>query len=297
VPKGESHGSSSDSGAGDLAGPAHPAGPGGAPGSADPGASHIGSSQPVDAHPPAPVGLDRPAHDSPPNAPAEEGKPTPEKKLNTAIKENTPDVTAVPYRQLYTVENEKERKPIDHGPAAPYTAVGLDPEARYTERDLIADPNAPRGYRVVLLVGCSTDEKAINVISSYKRHDNLGENSLPWSELTFQQWREKAGARVAELKWVARQHVVNEETQKAMAAAHERVGIAKDARGVFYPGAAANSPMAISWDQLTKTVNAKGVFYMLADHHRELRDLKVVKIHTWLEFRGQWASMVLELGH
>jgi hypothetical protein len=59
--------------------------------------------------------------------------------------------------------------PINHGPAAPYTAVGLDPKASYTERDLIANPNERLGYRVVLVVGCSTDEKAINVISSYKK--------------------------------------------------------------------------------------------------------------------------------
>jgi hypothetical protein len=44
--------------------------------------------------------------------PAEDRKPTPEQKLNTAIKENTPDVTAVPYRQLYTIENEREKCPL-----------------------------------------------------------------------------------------------------------------------------------------------------------------------------------------
>lgn len=298
IPKRESHGSSSEPGAADPASPAHLAGPGGAPGTPGSGASHIGSSQPIEAHPPAPVGLDKTAHDDPPKAPAKEEKPSPEQRVNYAHTMDTPDTTSRPFRDLYIVDYEKDVAPIAHGPGDPYRAVGLDPNEKYRERALYSNPEAHRLDRAVHVIACSSKEKAINVVSSYKLKDILPEEDrLEWSELTVQGWREEVGDRVHELKWIVRQHVVNEKTQKEMAASHKRVKIAELDHGVFNPGAAADSPMDSSWTELTKTPNAKGVFHMLADHHREFRNLKVIKIHTWLEFKGQWGSMILELGH
>jgi hypothetical protein len=64
-----------------------------------------------------------------------------------------------------------------------------------------------------------------------------------------------------------------------MAAAHERVGIAKDARCIL-PGAAANSLWQFLGPANEDRKRQRGFLHACGPPSR-VQDLKVVKIHTW----------------
>ena len=182
-----------------------------------------------------------------------------------------------------------------------FTKIGLDPAQQYKQLAMYRrSVNPPETRHIKIVNQCSyrPAAKTIIVDSSFRRNDDpkADADRLTWSELTFQRWTELAGDSTKDLKYVIRQHIGNQETQTTMKTAHNNLKIALDTKGEFYPSAP-NSNMDNAFRALAGTDNAKGVFYMLADHHNAFNDLQVVKIHTWpIATRESWPAMVLELG-
>ena len=144
------------------------------------------------------------------------------------------------------------------------------------------------------------ETKTIIVGASWRSADTQDAQRLSWSELTFQRWNEIAGDATKDLKYVIRQYVTNQGTKATMKLAHEKLNFDLNKEGIFYPSDR-GSDMDKAFQALAGTDNAKGVFYMLGDHHEAFGDLKVVRIHTWpTQTIGKDAhnpSMILEMGH
>ncbi len=213
-------------------------------------------------------------------------------RLEEAITNNERDKIYRPWDEKYKEEFNMYSKPIAE---SLFTDLGLNSYALWRT---VALQSKSTTAHLDTVWGCSfsTAQKAILASWSIRQADeNQGEDRLPWSELTFQRWKGMAGAGVADLKWVLRQGVVNPDTVSIMTEAHARLLYSESGHAVFNPSKE-NPTMKEAFSALAGTDNGKGVFYMLADHHRELRNLRVVKIHTWPAANGRPPSMALELG-
>lgn len=210
-----------------------------------------------------------------------------------AIRYNPEDLSKPSWKTKYQEDPAKTVDVTEAGPAGLFKAIGLSPKAEYTRLTEFTDKN----NKPVHQCSYNKDQKSIIADSNFRKKDNNPpEEQLLWSELTFQRWKEIAGDDVAQLKFVIRQHIVNKGSVNTLEEAYNKLGIPPNKKAEFYPSSD-NPAMDNAFRTLAGTDNAKGVFYMMADHHRELQNLKVVKIHTWFQSWESWPAIVLELGH
>lgn len=139
----------------------------------------------------------------------------------------------------------------------------------------------------------SKEDKVIIAKNSWAKFDG-SKDRLTWNQLVFKNWKDVAGSDVGKLKWIVRDTINNWDTLSVINKALSKAGkdpdkpFSHEQVGVF-------EPSDESFKALAGTDNGKGPFYMLANYHKELGDLKVVRIHTWGDDGVYF--IVLELGH
>lgn len=135
----------------------------------------------------------------------------------------------------------------------------------------------------------SKEYRAIIAKQSWRDSDDKSDTDrLKWYQLAFKNWKDEAGPDVGKLKWVVRDTITNYDTTTVIDKALDKAKIKPGDAGTF-------KPSDDSFKALAGTDNARGVFYILGRYHKELGDLKVIKIHAWDDVGIR--CMALELGH
>jgi hypothetical protein len=106
--------------------------------------------------------------------------------------------------------------------------------------------------------------------------------ALTWSDLSFQRMSDKVGAgNVENLKWVIRSNIDNTETVATLDLAYKNLNIKGDKAIFRATGGPAAETQA--FNAISRTVNVKGVNWVLADHHQAFGDKtiqKIISFHT-----------------
>nr|KMM71519.1 hypothetical protein CPAG_07826 [Coccidioides posadasii RMSCC 3488] len=136
------------------------------------------------------------------------------------------------------------------------------------------------------------EARTIQVKESFAKKDVLPDDvRLKWSEITFQNWKSVAGNNVKDLKYILRDTIINQGTSDTITQARLNLKIPEDDPAAFHPSTP-GSAMDNAFNSLAGTPNVRSVWHMLADHHREFGDLKIVKIHTY----AYDSFLLIELG-
>lgn len=109
---------------------------------------------------------------------------------------------------------------------------------------------------------------------------------VPSAELQWQYMKSLKGDEIRDLQWAGDIYITNPDTQKVISDANKGK-LGSPSKWTKY------TPEDAAWKDLADSDNAKGYFYMLGDHHEELRDLKVKEMYAWT---GARAYLILKLG-
>lgn len=131
--------------------------------------------------------------------------------------------------------------------------------------------------------GYSKEGKTIAVTNLGKKNDgNPKDKQIRASELMWQKWKEVAGDKAKELKYVVQEPVVNEGTKKTIERIYndmEKTGPARH-QPIEFTDSKTDPVMNKAFTELAGTTNVKGTFHMVAQHHRELGEARIGKITT-----------------
>lgn len=132
----------------------------------------------------------------------------------------------------------------------------------------------------------SAENNAMFAFRRFSQNDETEQGKrVPSAELQWQKMKEIKGDKIGDLEWVGDIYITNRETQ-------DRIKTANNKKGKKNTWAKYTSEDD-AWKDLADTDNAKGYFYMLGDHHEELRGLKVKEMYA---FDGSKGYLFLKLG-
>ena len=119
--------------------------------------------------------------------------------------------------------------------------------------------------------------------------------ALTWSDLSFQTMSDKVGAgNVKNLKWVIRSNIKNKGTIATLDLAYNNMDIHTE-KAIFR--ATGGPPVETeAFNAISRTVNVKGVNWMLADHHQAFGDKTIQKIISFYTPNGPMPDIYLLLG-
>lgn len=228
----------------------------------------------------------------------------------------------LPMDRRYTVfDDDPDLTPAESSnsginPIMEHPDIGLDPNVPWTYREILSrgqnDNSMPTSIAMY-----SKDQRAIYVQSTYSVYDTEPSPEsmdqapkwkkgdpipprLPSGEILWQQYKDIAKDTAGELRLIAVHPIANVNTNRVIAKAHASKNIPADQKGTFEPPDSDwDTLLGDIWYTFLGTDNAKGIPFMTADHHTELRDKVVVKIHTWSPDRPGGVAMgaiVMELG-
>ncbi|KMU90818.1 hypothetical protein CIHG_08622 [Coccidioides immitis H538.4] len=216
--------------------------------------------------------------------------------LDQAISSNKPNVNRPKVDKLYHVSKDK----VDADFTLPelHDKIGVVKDTSKTIFTRITVRNDEGLFKEKI----TTDDihqavyfpeaRTIQVKESFAMKDVLPDDvRLKWSEITFQNWKSVAGNNVKDLKYILRDTIINEGTSDTITQARLNLKIPEDDPAAFHPSTP-GSAMDNAFNSLAGTPNVRSVWHMLADHHREFGDLKIVKIHTY----AYDSFLLIELG-
>ncbi|EAS27680.2 uncharacterized protein CIMG_10285 [Coccidioides immitis RS] len=216
--------------------------------------------------------------------------------LDQAISSNKPNVNRPKLDKLYHVSKDK----VDADFTLPelHDKIGVVKDTSKTIFTRITVRNDEGLFKEKI----TTDDihqavyfpeaRTIQVKESFAMKDVLPDDvRLKWSEITFQNWKSVAGNNVKDLKYILRDTIINEGTSDTITQARLNLKIPEDDPAAFHPSTP-GSAMDNAFNSLAGTPNVRSVWHMLADHHREFGDLKIVKIHTY----AYDSFLLIELG-
>ena len=137
----------------------------------------------------------------------------------------------------------------------------------------------------------SNEYNAVLGLARFTKNDKLKndpEKRVYGAELQYVKMKEIKGDKIGDLAWLGDIKITNPETKAIIQTVNDKKGV----RGLDF---AEYTPNDESWKDLVETKNANGYFLMLENHHEELTDLKVQKIHVGKGIGNEY-NMLLELG-
>lgn len=242
-------------------------------------------------------------------------------KKDKTYDQNDPNTYLPTDRRYKVADNDPDSTPGELSgdsvnPILEHRDIGLDPHQPWTYREIISkgqtDPGKPTSIAMY-----SKEQKAIFAQSRYAEYDidptpdmmpgtpgwKKGDSippRLPSGEILWQQYKDVAGDAAGELRFIVIHPIANSNTNRVITEAHLAKGIPDDRKGTFTP-ADSNWEILLGdiWHQFLGTDNVKGIPFLTADHHNELGDKVVAKIHSWSPNRPggiSMGSLVVELG-
>lgn len=247
---------------------------------------------------------------------------------NEAIETHKNDKTYIPNDSNTYLPMNRRYNVIDDDILTPADSSGGDVNAIMEDSDIRLDPHQPWTYREVVSRGqpedhltvmamFSSDQKAILAQQRYAVSDvdplpeamaeapgwNVGDPippRLPAGEILWQQYKDVAGDTAGDLRFIISHPVANSDTNRVITEAHAAKGLADEEKGTFTPlDSNRENQLGDIWHQFLGTDNVKGILYMVADHHNELGNKAVTKIHSWTPNgpgANGFGSLVIELG-
>lgn len=200
-------------------------------------------------------------------------------------------------------------------PIMEHPDIGLDPHVPWTYREILS-----KGQDVTKTTNIamySKNQKSIFAQSRYASYDKdpppedmIGTPGwkkgdpipprLPAGEILWQQYKDVAGDTAGELRFIVIHPVANENTNRVITEAHVAKKIPDNQKGTFTTADSNwDTLLGDIWHTFLGTDNVKGVPFITADHHNELGDKVVAKIHSWSPTRPGGIGMgaiVVELG-
>jgi hypothetical protein len=112
------------------------------------------------------------------------------------------------------------------------------------------------------------------------------EGKMPWDQLVFLQYKQFRGGDIGELQFIGRSQISNKATLNTMLDAFERggrstpeqMGQVVSFRSV-QDGAPAGGPESQTFDALSWSDNANGVYWLLSDFHKALGNKRISQFH------------------
>ncbi|PVH81487.1 hypothetical protein DL98DRAFT_587401 [Cadophora sp. DSE1049] len=177
---------------------------------------------------------------------------------------------------------EGDRGKVGKNLEAPFAAMGLKDNGEWILREIYGDDLGAEETNVVYH---NKEQQSMVVTDTYNDRLGIGfdlQNKIFHSEFIFQGWKAAAGDNVAKLQNVVVAQIRNNNTRRIIK--YARTSITKTSiagQKVTFTAAAHNDAELQGFFALAGTENGKMVFRMLADHHNEMNERRIVAVHTW----------------
>ncbi|KAI1911870.1 hypothetical protein LOZ52_002857 [Ophidiomyces ophidiicola] len=195
--------------------------------------------------------------------------------LDRVIKERQPDLVSRRYQEMY--EQDTMTQNIKYSTEGFKSVMGHDTIT--VETRVLGSKTQTIKTLKVFENGYSKDQGTIIAIRNIKENEGRKGEGMSWSEVTWQQWSEVAGANRGNLQRIMRDTVTNRNTKKAMEQVYKDMGW-EYTHGVDKKITPHGSEqMQKSFDTLSGTANGRGVFQLLGENRGALGDARVLEWH------------------
>ncbi|KAI1962387.1 hypothetical protein LOZ58_002727 [Ophidiomyces ophidiicola] len=195
--------------------------------------------------------------------------------LDKIIKERQPDLVSRRYQEMY--EQDTMTQNIKYSTEGFKSVIGHDTIT--VETRVLGSKTQTIKTLKVFENGYSKDQRTIIAIRNIKENEGKKGEGMSWSEVTWQQWSEVAGANRGNLQRIMRDTVTNRNTKKAMEQVYKDMGW-EYTHGVDKKITPHGSEqMTKSFDTLSGTANGRGVFQLLGENRGALNDARVLEWH------------------
>jgi hypothetical protein len=168
--------------------------------------------------------------------------------------------------------------------------------------------NEPLSLTPIEQYAVSYDQKTFIVKEAYTKERDANRqpgaadpsNVMMLRDMNMDSWRVAAAAThgdVKQLDWIVRNDIVTTESQAAIDASFQKVGIDPSLVGTYRSTATDPGELA-AYQEIAGTPHGQGIIKMLSDHHTELGDLRVIAFHAFTKQSSlsKYYAIVAELG-